>query len=502
MRTKQSIRNIISIIAFNLIIGVLGFLKVKVFVNGLSNDLYSLNQLFFQIFSYIAITDIGFGLIINKYLYEAFAKNDKDKVNKIYSTSRKFYKTIAFIMMGLSVIVCAFIQYLTKADIHLSYMRIIFLVFMLKNIVDYFFIAPRCVLEADQKLYLVNRYVKAIRIIENVLEMILVLCGVDYLIVIIPGLFVTIIIDAFVNRKIYKLYPWLKDENTFDKNYLKGTKDVIWKKLAGLLNSNTDIILISAIIKPISVIIYTSYNYVIKFVVDTVTYISFAITPSFANLVIKENKNKSYSVFKEMNMLFLFIASFVFIMFYGFLNPLIVFWIGNEYLVNSITLIMFIFIGFQTITEKPIAIVINSKGLFKETKVASILEALVNIVISIILIIKIGLIGALIGTIVSKLFITFIQNVRYIYNNIFKEKVYKYYVTYFTAIIINLLFVFMFDLISLNIANVFIWMVYVVLFAILVFIILFVIYYILFKSFKDVVYRGIELVKFRKKRVS
>ena len=200
MRTKQSVRNIISIVVFNLIIGVLGFLKVKVFVNGLSNDLYSLNQLFFQIFSYIAITDIGFGLIINKYLYEAFAKNDKDKINKIYSTSRKFYKTIAFIMMGLSIIICFFLDYLTKADISLPYMITIFLVFMLKNIVDYFFIAPRCVLEADQKLYLVNRYVKAIRIIENVLEMILVLCGLDYLIVIIPGLFITIIIDAFVNR--------------------------------------------------------------------------------------------------------------------------------------------------------------------------------------------------------------------------------------------------------------------------------------------------------------
>jgi len=63
MRTKNSLKNIISVTFFNLLIGILGFIKVRVFVNGLSNDIYSLNQLFYQIFSYITIADIGFGLI-------------------------------------------------------------------------------------------------------------------------------------------------------------------------------------------------------------------------------------------------------------------------------------------------------------------------------------------------------------------------------------------------------------------------------------------------------
>ena len=65
MRTNKSVKNIISIVIFNLLIGILGFAKVKVFVAGLSDDIYSLNQLFFQIFSYIAIADAGFGLILN-----------------------------------------------------------------------------------------------------------------------------------------------------------------------------------------------------------------------------------------------------------------------------------------------------------------------------------------------------------------------------------------------------------------------------------------------------
>ena len=94
MRTKNSLKNIVSVVIFNLIIGILGFIRVRVFVNGLSNDIYSLHQLFYQIFGYIAIADIGFGLILNQKLYKAFAKNDLEEVNKIYSTSKKLYHTV------------------------------------------------------------------------------------------------------------------------------------------------------------------------------------------------------------------------------------------------------------------------------------------------------------------------------------------------------------------------------------------------------------------------
>lgn len=95
-------------------IGVIGFIKVKVFVNGLSNDIYSLNQLFYQIFSYIVITDIGFGLIINKQLYNAFAEEDYEKVNKIYSTSRKFYKVIGLLMMLIAFVLSFLLNILLK----------------------------------------------------------------------------------------------------------------------------------------------------------------------------------------------------------------------------------------------------------------------------------------------------------------------------------------------------------------------------------------------------
>lgn len=495
MRTNNSFRNILSVVIFNLIVGILGFIKVRVFVNGLSNDIYSLNQLFYQIFSYIIITDIGFGLILNKKLYKAFAKDDLNEVNNIYSTSKKFYKYIGFIIIFIALIVSFFVQYLTKANVSNYYIQLVFIIFIIKNTIDYFFIAPRYVLEADQKLYKINYLVKGIKILETIIEIILVLMRVDYLIILIPGIFLTIIIDMYINKKIYKLYPWLKATDKFNKKHLEGTKDVVFQKISGLVNSNTDIILISSFINPISVIIYTSYNYITKYITDTIYVISSSIVPSYANVLNKENTDKSFSVFSEINILFLFIASFVFIMLYGFLTPLITFWVGEEYIVNNFVLLLFCLIAFQLISERPFTVVINSEGLFKETRLSAILQAIINLLLSIALVNVMGISGVLIGTIISTFLTTFIMNTKLIYNKIFKEKVIKYFRNYLVIFLVNIIFVVLFNLLKLNVNTIISWIIYVLVFSLLVLTILFGIYYVLFKSFRMLVARGVYFIK-------
>jgi len=499
MRTKNSLKNIISVVIFNLVVGILGFIKVRVFVNGLSNDVYSLNQLFYQIFSYLTIADVGFGLVLNQKLYSAFAKNDKTTINKIYSTSKKFYKILGSILMIVALIISFFVHFLTKAEISNSYIQIVFIIFMIRNVVDYYFIAPRYVMEADQKSYKINHLIKGIKIVETIIEIVLVLMGVDYLLILIPGIIITIIVDMYINNKVYKEYPWLENKYAFNKNYLSGTKDLIYLKLAGIMNSNTDIILISTFVNPLSVIIYTSYSYITKFVSDTVYIIATSITPSYANVICKENCEKSYSVFTEINIFFLFIASFVCIMFYAFLNPLISFWVGKEYLTSNFVLFLFCIIAFQNIAMRAVNITINSKALFKETKIFTIIETLINLFLSLILVHKFGLAGVLLGTIISYFSTVFIQKAYYIYKHVFNKKPIFYFLNYTVVLLITFGLMFVIEILNVEISNLFNWFIYVISGVIIVGLLLFIIFYICFKSFRNLVFRGIEFIKVKGK---
>ena len=489
MRTKNSFKNVTSIVLLNILIGLLGFFKVRVFIQAFSNDIYSLNQLFYQIFGYIVIADLGFGLLLNKRLYDAFAKNSQDEINNIYSTSCKFYKILGIIIIAISLIVSFVVHYLTKADLSNIYIQVVFLIFIVRNILDYFFIAQRSVMEADQKSYKINHLIKGIKIIETIIEIILALIGVNYLYILFPGIIITLIINTYINKKVYKEYPWLKNNHTFNKKYLTGTKDLIYLKLSGLMNSNTDIILISTFINPLSVIIYTSYSYITKFITDTIYIIATAITPSYANALIKENKEKSHYIFTELNTLFLFIASFCTIMLFTFLNNLINLWVGNEFLVNTITLTLFCIITFQNIGMKAIMITINSLGLFKETKVATILETIINLLLSFIMIHKLGLIGVLIGTILSYYITSFIQNSYYIYKNIFQKKVSSYLLNYFCVIIITIVFILILNYLNFPINSFLTLIISVIITSVIVLILMIIIFAIMFKSFKNLIYR-------------
>ena len=469
MRTNKSIKNVISIVFFNVVIGILGFIKVKVFVNNLSNDLYSLN------------------------------KDDKDEINNIFSTSKKFYNYIGIIMLIVAFIISFFVHYLTKANINVFYIQIVCLIFLFRNIIDYFFIAPRYIIEANQNNYKIDFLLKGAKILEIILEIFLISIGINYLIVLIPGIIITIIIDLIINRIVYKGYPYLKNNHTFNKKYLKGTKDLVYLKLSGIMNSNTDIILLSTFINPLSVIIYTSYNYITKFVSDTVYIAANAVTPSYANVLNKEKNEKKYSVFCELNILSLFMASFCFIMLYEFLSPLVYLWLGGKYLVNNFTLLLFCFIIFQSISVRAVIITINSLGLFKETKIATICEAIINFIISISLVHKYGIIGVLLGTIIATLLTTFIKNAVCIYKKVFNKKCLNYFLHYFVAILINAIVLIALSFIKYNIESALTWVLFVAGYSIIVMLVLFIIYYLLFDSFRLLTKRMIEFIKIKGK---
>ncbi len=487
MRTTNSLKNIITTLIPYMIIGLLGFLKVKVFVGGLSEDIYSLNQLFYQIMSYLALADAGFGVIIVQKMYKSFITNDRDEINNLYSTLKIFFRRIGYFMIVASIILSFFIDIFANVSVDKTYIQIIFIIFVFRNSLDYFLSTPRYIIQADQKMYKINILVNLIKIIENSVEIILVLMGVDYLYVLLPGIGINILFNYIINQKIYKLYPWITYTKKYNKEYLKDKYVLISQKLSGIFYSNTDIILISSIINPVAVIIYTSYNYISKFITDLVFMIASAITPSYANIINNKNEENKFEVFEELNIVFYFIASFISVTLYVLFNNFISLWVGEEYLIDLFGLFLFIFITYRNISVRPIYILINSLGLFKESNKAILLEAFLNFTLSIILIFSMGINGVLLGTVISTMITTFLYFPYYIYKNVFEEKPRKYFIKYFACLLITIALITIIKIIGIPSMNsIFIWLLYAVIYSLVTLILLYTIYMIIFKSFRKV----------------
>lgn len=491
MRTENSIKNAISVIIPYFIIGILGFVKSKVFVTQFSDDIYSLNQLFFQIIGYFSLAEAGFETFIMQKYYDAFSRNDRNEVNKIFTTSVLHFRGLGIAILGAALIAMFFVKYLTKAVISTSYLMTIFMLFVVKNTIDYFMMCPRIVINSDQKAYKTNLYVNGIRILENASDIILALIGVDYLIILIPGIIIRIVFNIIINNEVYKEYPWLNRKKLkYYKHLVKGMSNLIYQRIAGILNSNTDIILISTFVNPVSVIIYTSYNYITKFINDIIYMIANSITPSFANLINEKNSEKSYEVFNEISILFNFAATFFSIVLFQVLDSFIVIWMGNKYTISNIGLILFILIMFDSIIRRILSMVVNSLGLYRETKRYVILEAIVNLFISIALVNKFGVVGVLLGSLLAVYLTSGWYTPYLIYKSIFNKSpmlfVRNYIASVSLVIIISLIEKFLF---AFPTDSLLYWLLGATMYSAFTGILLFVIFYFSSKSFKNIVKR-------------
>lgn len=488
MRKINSMKNFFTTFMPYIIIALLGFVKTKIFVANLGDDIYALDQLFFQILAYISLAEGGVGLFIVQKYYKCFVDNDKEKINEIYSSSRKILKYIGIFMVFSGIITSFFISHLTNNSLSFSYMQIVFILFLFKNLIDYFMFAPRFVLQGDQKLYKVNLLVNFIRILDLIIFIVLIKLGVDYLVILIPGIFIKIIFNLIINRLIYKEYPWLKLDKNANIKMFNGIRHIFAQKISGVLYYNTDIILISAFIKPIEVVIYASYNYLSKTLVDVIDMFCNALSPSFGNVLFKENKEVQYETFNELNTLFYFISGFASIMFLLFSKPFVDLWIGQKYSIDSYSLIFMGLILYITISRRMIMITKDNLGLFKETKYFILLEAILNLGISLLLVHKFEIAGVLFATMISTLMTTFWYIPYYIFKKYFNKSFFLYIRSYLITISIFSLIYYVFKKYFIVSIETFPqWFIYAIIYGIILFIILFAIFYVAYKPFRTLI---------------
>ena len=78
-------------------------------------------------------------------------------------------------------------------------------------------------------------------------------------------------------------------------------------------------------------------------------------------------------------------------------------------------------------------------GIFVQDKYVPLIEAVINLVTSIVLVKHIGLVGIFIGTTISTLSIVFWNVPRLVYKNVFNKSVWIYFIKYLYFIVITLI---------------------------------------------------------------
>lgn len=431
-RTKNSFINMIVSVFSNVISILIGIIAQAIFIKILGKEYLGLNGLFSNIISMLGIVELGMGSAIIYNLYKPIAENDTECIKSLMNFYKKSYHIIGIIVAVLGLVIMPFLKYITGEVVLPVNTNIVYLLFLTDIVFSYFLSYKRSILYADQKNYIVKIIHIFYLILVNTLQLIILYLFKNYYYYLIVKIIMRLVENMCITICANKKYSFLKDNNIkkldkkIEKDIFKKVKSLFLHQIGAFAINGTDNIVISRYVGLSSVGLYSNYYLIINSVQTIASQIIDATTPSIGNLLVTESTEKHFEVFKRMRFINFWIASFCGICIYSLMEPFVKLWIGEEYLLSSIILFVLTINFYQKTSRLTYKSFKTAAGIFYEDRFVPIIEATINIVISVLLAKKIGLVGVFIGTIVSGLSLWCYSYPKYVYKNLFQKKYLNY----------------------------------------------------------------------------
>ena len=406
-KKKITLLNIISSMILQITTIISYFIIPKIILSYFGSSVNGLISSLNQFLNFITLIEGGITGVILANLYSPLENNEIDKVSSILSTSRTFYKKIGIIYIVYSILLGIIYQIFSNSEFSFNYIFSLTLILSINLFVQYMFaVTNKSLLNADKKVYIVN-FTQTIMIIIN-----LVLSFIS--VKIYPNIHVLKLISGilyFLQPIVYNKYIKLNYEINYnartDMNLIKQRWNGFAINVAAFIHMGTDIAILTVFTNLYTVSIYSVYTLVISGLRQIINAISSAIVPTVGRAyATKDEKviNEKFDLYEYIIFILVFVLFSIAIL---LINPFVVLYTRN---INDVNYYQPMF-GYIILLSEAFYLIkfphLNlaySANKFKEITIPAYIEAFINVIISIILVNKFGLIGIAIGTLIAMIY--------------------------------------------------------------------------------------------------
>lgn len=433
-RTKKSIINAeVGLISY-LISLFLAFFSRKIFLDNLGADFIGLTGTLSNILGILNLSEMGIGLCISFFLFKPIADNNTEEINNIISLLGYLYKRIGQFIVACGIIVSLFFPLIFEQT-NLSYGIIYFSFYSLlaSNSIGYFINYRQTLLSADQKMYIVTMYYQGFAILKSLLQIFLAYYYKNLYVWVAIEFIFNLIYCIILNWKINKEYPWLKTNKKNGAQLLKKYPDVIKKtkqilihQIKDFLLTKSDEIMVFAFVSLKMVAYYGNYTLIIGKLTAAFFTMFTGISAGIGNLVAEGNKEHTLNIFWQLSSLKYFITGILIFILSFLINPFIAWWLGDEYQLSTFIVTLFMINLFIMQTRQFVDSFNHTHGLYGDVW-AAWAEGIINIAVTISIAINWGIVGILMGKIVSLIIIVVLWKPYYLFTQGIKEPVSSYW---------------------------------------------------------------------------
>lgn len=417
---KQFKKNSITSLTYQVVVVISGLILPRYILKYFGSDVNGLISSMTQFLSIIVFLELGVGAVIRSALYKPLAQNNQKQVDGILATANKYFTNIARVLLIYVISLIFIFPYIVSSPF--DFLGTAFLIFSMSISMFsqyYFGIVNQLLLSADQKNY-VSVSIQIITVILNtVVSVFLITQGFSIQIV----RFTTSII--YLIRPLY-LYFYVKKNYNINYDAVADKKSIpqIWngiaQHVAAVVLNSTDMVVLTIFSTLENVSIYAIYNMVVNGVRLIITSITSGMQSFFGNLLARNQVEQLKNYFSKIEWIIHTTVVYLFGITAVLINPFVMIYTQG---VNDANYYAPLFSLMITLAQAvyclrlPYNSIVLAAGHYRQTQNSAIIEALINIVVSVITVNQFGLVGIAIGTLVAMLYKT-IYLVIYLSKNI------------------------------------------------------------------------------------
>lgn len=434
-RIQQAGKNIIFGYVSNFVILLMNFIQRTVFIMVLGRTLLGVNSIYTNVLNVLSLAELGIGTALNYSLYKPVANRDTEKIKSYMRLYKKAYLSVAVVITIIGVAISPFLKYILKnpGNYSIRDLTVYYFIFLFNTVITYFVAYKYSLPNAEQKNYIQTNVTTITKIVTVLIQIIVLVVTKNFLFYLLAQSFVELIQKIFVSIYLNRMYPYLREKNVQKLSeeetgvVVRKAKALMLHKIGDVARLQTDTIIISSFVNVDTSGVVGNYTYILTYIGNFVNIIFSSVISGLGNLVATESREKQYQIFKVYRFFACWLFGFGAVGFWHLLTPLIGgLWLDESWVIGSgvVTLITvdFYFKGGRSVLE-------NFKiaaGVFEQDRYLPLVQGGLNLVLSIVLVQRIGVAGVYVGTLVSGILANLIRPV-IIYRVCFDRKAWGYF---------------------------------------------------------------------------
>ena len=403
-RKTKLMLNSASSLVYQFITIVCGFILPRFFLSFYGSAVNGLVSSITQFLGFISLAECGVGAVVQSTLYKPLANHDMQEVSKIIVSADRFFKRIAYILLGYTAILMVFYPLITLNSFDYLFTLILIFVISISSFAQYYLgMTYRLLLNADQ-LGFIQYSVHSVALILNTVSCILLMqAGVSIQIVKLATSLIFLAQPVFLAVIAKKKYT-IDHKIQFIGEPIRQKWNGLAQHVATVVLGNTDTVVLTVLSTLENVSVYAVYHLVVNGVKQIVVSMTNGMQAMLGNMLAKnetEEMNRSFSQIEWfLHTLVTLVFSITAILIVPFIRVYTAEISDANYIVPAFAYLITLAQAAYCL-RLPYNITVLAAGHYKQTQWSAIIEASINIVVSVVLVFHFGLIGVAIGTLMA-----------------------------------------------------------------------------------------------------